>query len=130
MAMSSGATPLHLATQNDHLEVVRLLIQLGADMDRAGGETGTTPLHAAAFKGHLGTMFEERFDGVNENLSACIAISSYIKTGRIPHNKRLTPVGLGTCPSNVHPLSLYHFRSCCHRRPLEAILVLLQDECR
>lgn len=73
MAMSSGATPLHLATQNDHLEVVRLLIQLGADMDRAGGETGTTPLHAAAFKGHLGvpmgTMFEERFDGVNENLS-------------------------------------------------------------
>ncbi|TRM57342.1 ankyrin repeat-containing domain protein [Schizophyllum amplum] len=39
--------PIHLATMNGHLEVARLLIDHGADVD-ASDEDGRTPLHGAA----------------------------------------------------------------------------------
>jgi ankyrin repeat protein len=53
---SHGATPLYVAAQNDHLAVVRCLVNdLGADTSQAFGD-GATPLHIAAQQGHLGVV--------------------------------------------------------------------------
>ena len=50
--MNSGKTPLYLAAGNGHLDVVRHLVEVGADKDRAENE-GATPLYVAAQNGHL-----------------------------------------------------------------------------
>ena len=47
----SGRTPLHLAANNGHHAMVRLLGEFGADID-AKTDDGCTPLHIAAHKGY------------------------------------------------------------------------------
>ena len=49
----TGTTPLHLAAKNGHLEVVRLLIEAGVDINKARTNDGATPLHIATQKGHV-----------------------------------------------------------------------------
>lgn len=46
-----GDTPLHLACRANHLTCARLLIQHGADVNRAR-HNRNTPLHTAAWNGH------------------------------------------------------------------------------
>ena len=47
-----GATPLHYAAANGHLEVVKYLVEKGADVKRAN-ENGLTAEEWARQKGHL-----------------------------------------------------------------------------
>jgi hypothetical protein len=47
-----GWTPFHYAAENGHVEISRLLLQNGADVN-AKGYDGYTPLHLAALKGHV-----------------------------------------------------------------------------
>ncbi len=54
------ATPLHLASQRGHNEVVHTLIKLGADVT-ARNKKGWTPLHLSSRRGHvevIRTLFE------------------------------------------------------------------------
>jgi len=48
----NGRTPLFVATQKGQLEVVRLLLDAGANVDKADSD-GWTPLQIASQKGHL-----------------------------------------------------------------------------
>ena len=48
-----GTTPLLIAAQNGHLEVVRFLVESGAKKDQCTIDDGSTPLRVAAQKGHL-----------------------------------------------------------------------------
>ena len=48
----NGESPLYAASQNGHLEVVRLLCEAGADKDKAN-QNGTSPLFIASMNGHL-----------------------------------------------------------------------------
>ena len=50
--MNSGATPLYVAAQNGHLDIVKALLEAGADRNQAMN-SGATPLFIAAEKGHL-----------------------------------------------------------------------------
>ena len=45
--------PLFVAAQNGHLEVIRFLVESGANRDRGRTDTGGTPLFIAAQRGHL-----------------------------------------------------------------------------
>jgi ankyrin repeat protein len=45
--MDTGATPLYIAAHNGHLDVIRDLVEVGADKDKAM-DTGATPLYIAA----------------------------------------------------------------------------------
>jgi hypothetical protein len=48
----SGSTPLHWAARNGHIEIARLILQNGAEVNvRNNG--GRTPLHWAAIQGHV-----------------------------------------------------------------------------
>ncbi len=50
--LSNGATPLYIAAQNGHLEVVNALIAAGAAVDQACHDDWTTPLFIASQHGH------------------------------------------------------------------------------
>lgn len=47
-----GWTPVYAAASKGHLEVVRLLVDQGANID-AATNAGWTPVSAAALNGHL-----------------------------------------------------------------------------
>ena len=53
-------TPLLIACQKGHVDAARLLLDNGADVDRAT-EDGATPLHMARSQGHaaVGALLEE-----------------------------------------------------------------------
>jgi ankyrin repeat protein len=46
-------TPLHLAAENGHTSVARLLIEKGHADRNAPNREGDTPLHLAAYHGHI-----------------------------------------------------------------------------
>jgi ankyrin repeat protein len=48
----NGTTPLHFASHEGHLAVVRLLLEAGAAKDVSNAH-GATALHLAARRGHL-----------------------------------------------------------------------------
>jgi hypothetical protein len=47
-----GSTPLHHAARNGHVEIARLLLQNGAEVN-AKSNRGRTPLYCAALNGHI-----------------------------------------------------------------------------
>ena len=50
-ANENGATPLLIASENGHVEVVRVLVEAGASVDQADKD-GATPLSRASANGH------------------------------------------------------------------------------
>jgi ankyrin repeat protein len=52
---TDGRTPLHIASEQDHEAVVRLLLDRGADV-RAALPSGRTPLHIASQEGHAAVV--------------------------------------------------------------------------
>ena len=51
-SFSDEATPLHLASEEGHVDVARILVEQGADVT-AQDKDGSTPLHRASERGHL-----------------------------------------------------------------------------
>lgn len=49
--LQNGLSPIHMASQGDHLDCVRLLLQYNADIDDITLDH-LTPLHVAAHCGH------------------------------------------------------------------------------
>jgi ankyrin repeat protein len=56
-ASTPGSTSLFLAAQNDRHDVLKLLLAAGADVNKARGVNGYTPLHTAALNGHAGVVW-------------------------------------------------------------------------
>lgn len=66
-----GETPLHAAIEEGHTEVVRLLIETGADKNQATPDDDETPLHLAARKGHLEIVRVLVEAGADKSAAAC-----------------------------------------------------------
>ena len=47
---------LHMSARHGHLDITKLLMKAGSDLEAATSPSGYTPLHNAAEKGHLGEM--------------------------------------------------------------------------
>lgn len=63
----NGDTPFHLATMNGHLEICKLLVSYGADVNIQNAN-GDTPLHIAAKHQNV-DIFEELMFAKNIDLS-------------------------------------------------------------
>jgi len=53
---AAGRTPLHYAIENGCADVVRFLLQAGANVNIVTAQEGHTPLHYAVFKGDIGMV--------------------------------------------------------------------------
>ena len=63
----NGATPLFIAAQKGHLEVVRFLVVSGANKDQGKTDKGETPLFVAAENGHLEVVRLLVMSGANKD---------------------------------------------------------------
>jgi ankyrin repeat protein len=51
-----GRTPLHLAACVGNVDIMKILLQYGAEVNTKDGTNRATPLHCAASKGHLSSL--------------------------------------------------------------------------
>ena len=63
-----GTSPLRAAVDNDHVEIVRLLLSHGAQVDERD-RTGSSPLFYAASRGQTAMVAELLGGGANPNLA-------------------------------------------------------------
>ncbi|XP_058807666.1 tonsoku-like protein [Phymastichus coffea] len=65
-----GWTPLHEASNHGHIDIVRLLVKAGANVNNPGGPLceGVTPLHDAAANGHIDVVHILLDSGANPDL--------------------------------------------------------------
>ncbi len=55
--MNTGESPLYIASQNGHIDVVKELVASGAQIDLQEN-TGTSPLYIASQNGHIDVVKE------------------------------------------------------------------------
>lgn len=95
VADSGGWTPLHLAVEKNHLEVVKQLIWSGADVNVISND-GWTPLHVAVDEGHLNMvryLLEQGVDVTYPNVSGRTPIHSAAELGYIEIVRALCAAG-------------------------------------
>jgi hypothetical protein len=82
----SGATPLHFAAENGHVEIARLLLQNGAEVN-AKRRCDRTPLQDAAYYGHvdiLHLLVENGADLEAQDKIGCRALHSAACNDNLP----------------------------------------------
>ena len=87
----NGATPLHYAAWYYHIEIARLLLQNGADVN-AKSNYGNTPLHWAASYGHvdiLHLLVENGADLEAQSISGYRVLHSAALHGHLPFIQEL-----------------------------------------
>lgn len=66
-----GVTPLHLAAQQGHTEMIEVLVEAGANVNILGGALGEPPLHLATRNGHTAAMLALLRKGADIDAGNC-----------------------------------------------------------
>lgn len=76
-----GWSPLQMAATKGHFEVVKYLVEHGADLNYAHPMTKMTPFHLAAFDGHekIVKYLAEKGADINKKLKADVSIIRVMK---------------------------------------------------
>ncbi|KAH3745355.1 Ankyrin repeat protein [Pelomyxa schiedti] len=120
---AAGATPLFVASQGGHAEVVELLIKAGADVDAPGAGADATSLFAASAaghanvvailidRGHADTNKPRKSDGASPIFAACAnghvsVVELLVARGADPRRPlpklRLTPLHIAVIMGHAH----------------------------
>jgi len=107
----AGLTPLHVAVKLNRVELVKILISAGANVNVADGKSGHTPLHLAAESGQLDVvelLLAKRADIQLASYYGCTAMQS--ASARAHNNivKLLVEHGAETLPENKVRLLTLH----------------------
>jgi len=84
MAADNGVTPLQIATECGHPAVVKMLLEVGADANKAFNKNGCTPLQVAVHCGHLAVvkaLLETGADAKVMNNDGVTALSIAMRSG-------------------------------------------------
>ena len=92
-----GVTPLYRASGNGYLDIVKLLVQRGADINLASSEAIRTPLHEAAVRGQIDVVRFLLEQGANVNAKDKTSLTplGHILSAQLPQNR----------PENVREIS-------------------------
>jgi hypothetical protein len=100
-------TPLFIAAFQGHVEVVKCLIEYGADLHKSG-TAGCTPLHIAAYMGHVGVvqcLLDAHVDVAYGDASGCTALHSAARTGQCAVILMLVEHGADVFACDVYGIS-------------------------
>ena len=105
-----GATALWGASTRNHVEVVKMLLGAGADVNKPTA-IGSTPLRGAAFNGHCDTMNVLIEHGADLNYASVLAQSPLlisVMKGHIEATKLLLDKGAQQDMKNIYNHSIMH----------------------
>ena len=76
----AGSKPLHLAALYGHTASIKVLVELGAQLESEDKNHKHKPLHKAAYEGHVEAIrYYLIFSHKNHHINQCTYISSYQK---------------------------------------------------
>ena len=75
MPNKNGTTPMVIASKHGHTETVKLLAQLGANIETPN-ENGTTPVFISAQEGHTETVKALVETGADVNVTSKVSAAS------------------------------------------------------
>jgi len=103
--------PLHSAAGTGQLEVIRYLVEAGAEVD-AGDSDGSTPLHVAALRGHLACvdfLIEKGADIAYQDRNGAWSLSFAVSGGKEEVIARLIEFGAPLDLRTENGLTLLHY---------------------
>jgi hypothetical protein len=110
-----GWTPLHLAAYNGSLEIVKLLVVNGADINTKTYIGERTPLYVASLNQHQDIVdyLKSKFNNQNSIKKTLKRIQTPLKTDNTPNSERLNDFSFDSSksssdskPNKIKPLSL------------------------
>jgi ankyrin repeat protein/serine/threonine protein kinase len=109
-AVTPSGTPLHAAASNNHVGVMELLVELGADV-AAVSDLGDTPLHTASWHGHIDSiqmLVRHGADVDAKNVDGCTPLHYASRNGQMDAIRALAALGGSVVATTNAEESLLH----------------------
>lgn len=123
-------TPLHAASLNGNVDIARLLIERGADIDAPGKEYYGTPLHAAALNGNIDIVRLLIDEGADIDAPGTMRYGTPLFEAAFSGNIKIVRLLIDK-GADINALGEEYYGTALHGAALnghEAILELLNDE--